>query len=79
MTDSVNRCRLDRAGNDAEARPRGGAVIHFNVAIANADKAVAATAKRATVADQAHIRHVRQLSSVEIAALHLKAVEVKPA
>jgi hypothetical protein len=63
-------------GPNPEAAP---SFTYFNVAIADADKAVAATAMHVSVAQQAHIRHVRQLSSGEIAALKLKAGQVKPA
>ena len=48
----------------------------FNVAIADVDQAIAAMAKHAAV-EKGHIRLLRQLSSTEIAALHLKAGEVK--
>ena len=63
-------------GPNPEAAP---SFTYFNVAIADADEAVAATAKRAPVAQQAHVRHVRPLSSEEIAALKLRAGQVKPA
>ena len=50
----------------------------FNVAIADVDQAIAAMAKHAAV-EKGHIRLLRQLSSTEIAALHLKTGEVKSA
>ena len=56
---------------------------YYNVAIANADKAVEATtknlAKISADAGDDDPRTVRELSSPEITALGLKAAEVKPA
>ena len=56
---------------------------YFNVAIASPDKAVEATtkylAKGKVDADDVDASTVRKLSSAEIAALGLKAGEVKPA
>ena len=56
---------------------------YFNVAIANADKAVEATtkylAKGKVDAEHVDASTVRGLSSAEVAALRLKAGEVKPA
>jgi hypothetical protein len=51
----------------------------FNVAIREADKAVAAVRKKTGIAAEAPIRVVRSLSQPEIAALSLRAGEVKPA
>ena len=63
-------------GPNRDAAP---SFTYFNVAIADVDEAVAATAKRVAVAQQEQIRHVRQLSPTEIAALKLKAGQVKQA
>ena len=52
---------------------------YFNVAIADADKAVAATREKVGVTTTTRIEAVRALSAVEIAALHLKTGTVKPA
>ena len=54
---------------------------YFNVAIASSDKAMEATTKHMakTAATDGELSVVRALSSGEIAALSLKAGEVKPA
>jgi len=52
---------------------------YFNVAIADADKAVAATREKAGVTTETRIEAVRALSAAEIAALHLKTGTIKPA
>ena len=52
---------------------------YFNVAIADAAKVVEAARKQPTAAQANRVNAVRQLSSGEIAALHLKAGQVKPA
>src|SRR5207249_2820418 len=50
---------------------------YFNVAIADANKAVEATVKHAAPPKEAHVYAVRQLSSAEIAAIPLKTGEVR--
>jgi len=52
---------------------------YFNVAIADVAKAVEAARKQPTAAQANRVEAVRQLSSGEIAALHLKAGQTKPA
>jgi len=49
------------------------------VAIADVAKAVEAARKQPTAAQANRVEAVRQLSSGEIAALHLKAGQIKPA
>ena len=51
----------------------------FNVAISDAEKAVEAVRKKASVTPEASIRVVRSLSQPEIAAIPLRAGEAKPA
>jgi hypothetical protein len=45
---------------------------YFNVAMADADQAVAATRQKAGVTSATRVEAVRALSAAEIAALHLK-------
>ena len=52
---------------------------YFNVAIADAEKAVVATREKVGVTTATRIEAVRALSAAEIAALHVKAGAVKPA
>jgi hypothetical protein len=52
---------------------------YFNVAIGDALKALAATAKHLAEPEEGEMRVVRGLSSEEIAALSLVADQVKPA
>ena len=52
---------------------------YFNVAIADFNKAVAATMKRSGATEESDVAAVRSLSSREIVALNLKTGEVKPA
>ena len=52
---------------------------YFNVAIADTDKAVAATREKVGFTTKTRIEAVRALSAAEIAALHLKTGTVKPA
>jgi hypothetical protein len=51
----------------------------FNVAIGAADKAIAATRKKAGASEDAEIRVVRALSAAELAAIKLHAGDAKPA
>jgi hypothetical protein len=52
---------------------------YFNVAVAEAEKAVEATRKHSAGADEGETCVARRLSSEEIAALRLKPGEVRPA
>ena len=52
---------------------------YFNVAIADAKMAVAATVEHVTPEREAHVSPVRPLSAQEIAVLRLKTGAVKPA
>ena len=66
-----------------EKMPGAPSFEYFNVAIASPDKAVEATtkylAKGKVDAEHVDASTVRELSSAEVAALRLKAGEVKPA
>jgi hypothetical protein len=61
--------------------PAGGPATfrYFNVAIADANKAIHAAVEHAEPPTEARVSPVRKLSSAEVAALHLKAGAVKPA
>jgi len=61
--------------------PTGGpATFHyFNVAIADANKAVQAAVEHAEPPAEARVSPIRKLLSAEVAALRLKAGKVKPA
>jgi hypothetical protein len=51
----------------------------FNVAIGAADKAIEAAKKKSGAGEDARLVTVRQLSSPELASIHLRAGDVKPA
>jgi hypothetical protein len=73
---------LDDAKWVGDKMPSAPTFEYFNVAIADPNKAVEATAKylaKAKVDTEGGLSAVRELSSAEVSALLLKAGEVKPA
>ena len=63
-------------GQQAESAP---SFKYFNVAISDADKAVAAAAAQMSGSDGLRFDALRALSAAELASIHLKTGQVKPA